>query len=94
MTLPATTLSAIAVEAYKKYSLVSLIAYGKVDTLPRYTPPIVSRLVRRHAQPYHNLVTAFAEHSIDEVKQCADANAEAFLAVSFVCFVRGVCESG
>ena len=52
ITAPATTLSAIAVEAYKKWILCCLIAYGRLDDLPNYTRHAVSGRLESHAQLY------------------------------------------
>lgn len=43
VTTPATCISHIMLEAYKKYILVSLILNGKIINLPRYTSNVVHR---------------------------------------------------
>ena len=43
---PAVAVSAIAVEAYKKYVLCSLLTEGAVSRLPKYTANHVQRAVR------------------------------------------------
>ncbi|EJT99237.1 hypothetical protein DACRYDRAFT_69644 [Dacryopinax primogenitus] len=57
---PATVASAIQIEAYKKYSLIQLILYGKTSPPPKYTSPPVSRAYRNSSttQPYLKFINA------------------------------------
>jgi COP9 signalosome complex subunit 3 len=66
LTAPATSISAIVIEAYKKLVLTSLIAYGKTVTLPKYTSLVVSRHVESHCVGYMEFSSAF--HSNDVKK--------------------------
>lgn len=68
LTLPAGSLGAVHLEAYKKYVLTSLISHGKVLPLPRYTPNAVRTAVstadKSEPDPiraYHQLAKAFAK---------------------------------
>ncbi|CAL9206354.1 unnamed protein product [Musa hybrid cultivar] len=50
ITAPMTTLNAIAVEAYKKYILVSIILSGQVPLFPKYTSSTAQRNLKSHTQ--------------------------------------------
>ncbi|XP_033208915.1 COP9 signalosome complex subunit 3 [Belonocnema kinseyi] len=67
VTTPAMAVSHIMLEAYKKYTLVSLILNGKVVFLPRFTNS-AARLMKRLSQAYQELATAYATNSCDEVQ--------------------------
>ncbi|KAI8079833.1 uncharacterized protein BX664DRAFT_203324 [Halteromyces radiatus] len=56
--------SAIQLEAYKRYILVSLIRYGQVCTLPRYASNAIEKIIRKRHAPYLNLMNAF-----DDIKK-------------------------
>jgi COP9 signalosome complex subunit 3 len=79
---PATALSAIALEAYKKYIVVSLIADGVVAPLPHYTPSVVTRMLKTAAAPlvavYMELATAYGTHDTAVVQACIAANAQVY----------------
>lgn len=76
---PATTTSAIMVEAYKKYVLVCLIAKGDVPSLPRTTAQNVLRVVKQLSGPYEELSTAYSTRSFEDLGKCADNHASAFI---------------
>eukprot|EP00963_Diacronema_lutheri_P007510 scaffold649_cov347-Pavlova_lutheri.AAC.149 len=57
--MPATVVSAIVVEAYKKFILVSLISEGVVDSLPKCTPTVVQRQLKGFAMEYIALADAY-----------------------------------
>lgn len=59
VTTPAMALSAVVVEAYKKFVLVSLISKGAVAELPKYTPAIVRNNSSTFASQYVLLADAF-----------------------------------
>jgi len=61
ITTPATALSAVVIEAFKKFVLVSLIARGNVAELPRYTPAVVTHNKEHFASPYLLLAEAFGK---------------------------------
>ncbi|GFS57964.1 COP9 signalosome complex subunit 3 [Trichonephila inaurata madagascariensis] len=46
ITTPSMAVSHIMLEAYKKYILVSLILYGKIPNLPKFTSHVVSRFIK------------------------------------------------
>ncbi|ETV84890.1 hypothetical protein, variant 1 [Aphanomyces astaci] len=73
LTVPANALSAVAVEAYKKYMLVSLLAANKVAPLPKSAGLVVSRSIESHVGPYLAFVTAFASAQAATVATAAAA---------------------
>jgi len=75
---PAVVLSSIMVEAYKKYILLSLIVYGKVVTLPKYTSSVVQRYHKTAFPQYSEFANAFSTHSTDDLHKCAEVHAEIF----------------
>nr|CAG4638397.1 EOG090X04TU [Cyclestheria hislopi] len=60
LTTPASAISHIMLESYKKYILVSLILHGKVIPLPKYTSQMVNRLLKPLSSVYHEIATVFA----------------------------------
>jgi len=78
VTAPAVVLSAIMVEAYKKYILLSLLVHGKVLTLPRYTSAVVQRYHKTSFPQYQEFATAFSTHSTDDLHKCAEVHADIF----------------
>lgn len=67
VTTPAMAVSHIMLEAYKKYTLVSLILNGKVVFLPKFTNS-AARLMKRLSQAYQELATAYATNNCDEIQ--------------------------
>uniref|UniRef100_A0A6U4WDP4 COP9 signalosome complex subunit 3 n=1 Tax=Hemiselmis andersenii TaxID=464988 RepID=A0A6U4WDP4_HEMAN len=67
-TMPCHALHEIVVEIYKKYVLISLITHGEVVALPKYTTPLLQRMLKGCCSAYHDVATAFATHKVDDVK--------------------------
>ncbi|KAK3825833.1 MAG: hypothetical protein J3Q66DRAFT_328689 [Benniella sp.] len=65
---PAEVASAIQIEAYKKYVLTSLLQYGKVPILPKYTAPAVIKCVKIHCGPYTDFAAAYEKKSNTAIK--------------------------
>lgn len=78
ISVPASMLSAIMVEGYKKYVLVALLVHGRVPPLPRHTSNVLQRYHKTGFPQYHEFVTAFGTQSTDDVHKCAELNAEVF----------------
>ncbi|KAL3723002.1 hypothetical protein ACJRO7_035225 [Eucalyptus globulus] len=79
VTAPMNTINAIAVEAYKKYILVSLIHYGQFSTsLPKYASSAAQRNLKNFCQPYIELATTYSSGKIAEFKVYVDTNREKF----------------
>lgn len=81
------------VEAYKKYILASLIAYGQVDSSPRHTTTAVLRHIKQLCTPYEELATAYSTHSTNDVHKCAEVNHEVFTKDGNFGFVKQVVAS-
>lgn len=77
-TAPAVVLSAIMVEAYKKFVLVSLIVYGQVAPIPKYTSSVVHRHIKNATAPYQELANAYSTHSTEDLQKCIATCAETF----------------
>ncbi|CAG8475167.1 6505_t:CDS:10 [Ambispora gerdemannii] len=73
---PAVVTSAVQLEAYKKYVLVSLYLYGKIIPLPKYTSGVVIRAVKNYCQPYQDFAAAFESLNVkrvrNELQKCTD----------------------
>ncbi|GFW80863.1 COP9 signalosome complex subunit 3 [Trichonephila clavipes] len=79
ITTPSMAVSHIMLEAYKKYILVSLILYGKIPNLPKFTSHVVSRFIKPLSQAYHDLATAYATNTPSEVRAIINKHNEIFL---------------
>jgi len=73
--IPAMVLSAIMIESYKKYVLISLLVHGQIENLPKYM--ILSRL-KSFIQPYQEFANAFSTHNTDELHKIAQTHADYF----------------
>lgn len=93
LTTQSMAVSHIMIEAYKKYLLVSLILHGKVSSLPKYTPQVVSRFIRPSCSYYHDLVLAFNTNSPEEVRSVMARYANRFQADRNEGLVKQVLES-
>ncbi|KDO34249.1 hypothetical protein SPRG_19080 [Saprolegnia parasitica CBS 223.65] len=78
ITTPAHSLSAIVVEAYKKYVLVYLIVHGDVPVLPKATSVVVSRGLHTHASAYEAFASVFNSKDPKKVVECMQAHAAEF----------------
>eukprot|EP00005_Dracoamoeba_jomungandri_P001569 CAMPEP_0174262424 /NCGR_PEP_ID=MMETSP0439-20130205/12966_1 /TAXON_ID=0 /ORGANISM="Stereomyxa ramosa, Strain Chinc5" /LENGTH=344 /DNA_ID=CAMNT_0015347129 /DNA_START=373 /DNA_END=1407 /DNA_ORIENTATION=- len=77
-TVSAAVLSAIMVECYKKHILVSLLLFGHVKPVPKYTSSLVQRHLKSLCPQYQELVNAFSTNSTDEVHKVAAQHSDAF----------------
>lgn len=66
-TIPATSLSQIMIEAYKKFILICLISKGKLQALPKYTSRIVINQIKPICSVYHELAAAFVNYEQDKL---------------------------
>ncbi|XP_054711884.1 COP9 signalosome complex subunit 3-like isoform X1 [Uloborus diversus] len=78
ITTPSMAVSHIMLEAYKKYILVSLILYGKIPNLPKFTSQVVGRFIKPLSQAYHDLAIAYATNSPDEVSAVINKYSEIY----------------
>ncbi|KAL9254762.1 COP9 signalosome complex subunit 3-like protein [Drosera capensis] len=78
-TAPMQNLNAIAVEAYKKYILVSLIQHGQLPAaLPKYTSSVAQRNLKSYAQIYLDLATTYSNGKKSELETYVESNKESF----------------
>ncbi|GAV64306.1 PCI domain-containing protein [Cephalotus follicularis] len=69
VTAPMSTINAIAVEAYKKYILVSLIHHGQFSTnLPKYASSVAQRNLKNFCQAYIDLASSYNTGNIAELE--------------------------
>ncbi|KWU41024.1 hypothetical protein RHOSPDRAFT_37441 [Rhodotorula sp. JG-1b] len=66
---PGSHASMIQVDAHKKLVLVQLLAFGKVQSLPRYTSQAVSQAIKVLSAPYAEYASAF--RTLDRLKVAA-----------------------
>ncbi|GER31342.1 COP9 signalosome complex subunit 3 [Striga asiatica] len=79
VTAPMSIISAIAVEAYKKYILVSLIHLGRFSTsFPKYTSSAAQRNLKNFCQPYLELVNVYSTGKVSELEMFVQANKDKF----------------
>ncbi|XXG45056.1 hypothetical protein AAC387_Pa02g0242 [Persea americana] len=78
VTAPMSVLNSIAVEAYKKYILVSLIHNGQVPSFPKYTSSVAQRNLKSYTQPYIDLANGYTTGKISEIESCLETNMEKF----------------
>jgi len=78
-TAPAVSLSAVMLECYNKYILVSLIHQGKVDPNPPYSTPIFLRHFEAGSHVYREFAEVFGTHDVNRVRQFIETHHEFFL---------------
>ncbi|AQK51013.1 COP9 signalosome complex subunit 3 [Zea mays] len=93
VTAPMSSLNAIAVEAYKKYILVSLIVNGQVPPFPKYTSISAQRSMRNHAQIYAELSTSYSNGSKTDLETFIQSNSAAFQSDNNLGLVKQVLSS-
>ncbi|KAL6857180.1 hypothetical protein ACP4OV_018562 [Aristida adscensionis] len=93
VTAPMSSLNAIAVEAYKKYILVSLIQNGYVPSFPKYTSSTAQRNLKNHAQVYVDLSTCYANGSYSALEAFILSNSEKFQSDNNLGLVKQVLSS-
>jgi COP9 signalosome complex subunit 3 len=71
-------MSAIMLEALKKYQLVALIIYGKAPSIPKYCSQIVIRYQKERIPAYADFATTFATANADDTKATAEKHADTF----------------
>lgn len=65
---PANVTSQIQIEAYKKFTLVSLLLHGKIAQLPKYTANVVFRSVKNQCQAYQDYASAFESLNVKRLR--------------------------
>ncbi|XP_015911586.1 COP9 signalosome complex subunit 3 isoform X2 [Parasteatoda tepidariorum] len=79
ITTPSMAVSHIMLEAYKKYILVSLILYGRIPNLPKFTSQVVGRFIKPLSQAYHDLAVAYSSNSPIDVRAAITKHNEVFV---------------
>ncbi|KAF9428948.1 COP9 signalosome complex subunit 3 [Podila epigama] len=64
---PAEVASAIQVEAYKKFVLTSLLQYGRVTNLPKYTATSVHRAIKAQCTAYSEFAASYEKKSNNNI---------------------------
>ena len=78
LTVPATVISQIMVEAYKKLILFSLISKGKIPALPKYTSRIVVNQIKPICEMYHELAQVFVNSDMVSLNVLCNMYQESF----------------
>ncbi|KAL8124225.1 COP9 signalosome complex subunit 3 [Apium graveolens] len=79
VTAPMSNMSAIAVEAYKKYILVSLIHLGQFNaSVPKYASTVAQRNLKNFTQPYLELAVSYGTGKVAELEACIRQHRERF----------------
>nr|XP_034922478.1 COP9 signalosome complex subunit 3-like isoform X2 [Populus alba] len=79
VTAPMSSINAIAVEAFKKYILVSLIQNRQFSTsLPKYTSSAAQRSLKTLCQPYMEVASSYSSGKVSELKTYIQTNKEKF----------------
>ncbi|XP_071734956.1 COP9 signalosome complex subunit 3-like [Rutidosis leptorrhynchoides] len=79
VTAPMSTMNAIAVEAYKKYILVSLIHLRQFSaSLPKYTSSVAQRSLKNFSQAYIDLANTYSTGNVAELEAFVNANQDKF----------------
>jgi len=78
VTAPAFAVSAVMLEAYKKFVLVALMVHGSLPPPPKYVSSMVQRALKGACAPYHELATAYASGSSDELHKVGIHHAAVF----------------
>ncbi|KAJ5080367.1 cop9 signalosome complex subunit 3 [Anaeramoeba ignava] len=78
ITVPGEALSAIVLESYKKYIFAHILAFGKAPSLPRYTSPVVVRLLKNLCKPYEEFAKAYDTHDMGQLDMCLATHNEIF----------------
>jgi len=76
--VPATTLSHVMLESYKKFVLVSLIQNGEVPQPPKTAAQVVNRLLKPTAPAYCDLTQAFSTHNPVDLTNAITRHQEVF----------------
>ncbi|KAI8329465.1 hypothetical protein BC941DRAFT_362715 [Chlamydoabsidia padenii] len=70
--------SAIQLEAYKRYILVSLITYGQLCPLPKYVTPAIEKTCKKQSACYFALIDAFNNQDIGKLTSVIQRNQKTF----------------
>lgn len=80
VTAPASAVSAIAVAAFKKYVLASLIGGGALPAFSRHTAPVVQRHLKSSCSEYLKLAEAYQTRDGKQLHKAAATHLQVFAA--------------
>lgn len=79
VTAPMSVINAIAIEAYKKFILVSLIHLGQFSaSFPKYTSSVSQRNLKSFSQAYIELASCYSKGKIVELESFVQNNKDTF----------------
>jgi len=90
---PASTVSFIMLEAYKKYCLISLIVADKFIALPKYTSQVITRFIKPFTVEYNELVQAYASNDPVKLNAVVSDHQSVFLSDNNVGLIKQVAVS-
>ncbi|CAB3987471.1 COP9 signalosome complex subunit 3 [Paramuricea clavata] len=93
ITTPASDISYIMLNAYKKFILVSLLEHAKIINLPKYTSHVVMKYLKPLSSPYHDLADAYASRNPSSVNAVVAKNVDHFTADTNMGLVKQVMTS-
>ncbi|ORX48833.1 hypothetical protein DM01DRAFT_1113566 [Hesseltinella vesiculosa] len=70
--------SAIQLESYKRFILVSLILFGSLKTLPKYVPHVIEKLCRKRHPAYFQLLQAFQDDNMNSLNRTLQTQQQTF----------------
>ncbi|KAI8796795.1 COP9 signalosome complex subunit 3-like isoform X1 [Biomphalaria glabrata] len=78
ITTPSVAVSHIMMEAYKKFTLVSLILHGKIISLPKYTPQVLQRYIKPLCQAYMDLAAVYLQNNLADLRMTVTKHTDIF----------------
>jgi COP9 signalosome complex subunit 3 len=76
--MPASIMSAVMAESYKKYLLVSLLVHGKVPPMSKFASPVMAKHSRGTFGNYQELVNIYGTHNVEDLHKFAQQHYEFF----------------
>eukprot|EP01100_Stratorugosa_tubuloviscum_P001646 TRINITY_DN1372_c0_g2_i1.p1 TRINITY_DN1372_c0_g2~~TRINITY_DN1372_c0_g2_i1.p1 ORF type:complete len:388 (-),score=138.37 TRINITY_DN1372_c0_g2_i1:104-1267(-) len=78
VTAPATIISAIVVESYKKFVLLSLLCSNSSYQCPKFTSTVVCRTIPQIASAYTEFANAYRDNSAERMNECVAKHLEIY----------------
>lgn len=69
ISITGTAISQISIESYKKYVLISLLLYGKLQPMSKTVVTYLNRSIKPFCVPYNKIVVAYSNDSIDDLQE-------------------------
>lgn len=80
VSVPATALSQIMIDSYKKLVIVSLLSKGCIVSLPKYSSRLVSSQIKPICKVYHDLAKSYVNYNQEEFNSICARYTELFVA--------------